>query len=251
MPVPSISKTSGACLLATLLGAGHAQSQKTDEPPPVHQVRPESATPAAAPPLEPADLPPATPLPYRFVNALGLHVDLANEALAGFGNEAGVGLHFTALAAPPDWPVLLGMQLGLETYGGPARGGRKYVLTSYYVLAAVRLQPDRWSVRPRVELLGGLWGLDLGTPGSQSSAIIDARYTVGGRATFGYGGAVGVDFILGREEAANYGLGLGVQLLGGGNMTLPDPYGPGQRESSAIGQLMFLLDLVAVSRSID
>lgn len=227
-----------------------------DEPPPLHVAVPD-AVPAASPSgslsnSPSTSFPSASAAPssanLRYLASLGLHLNAAESGLAGYANDFGFGFHLTAFGAPLSWPVLFGLHAGVDRFGGPPRtiGGGHHILTSILALGAIRVTPDEGSVRPRVDLLGGLWALDLGV--APLALALNSRDTLGGQVTGAVGAGVGVDFLFREFSGGASGVGVGVQAVGGGSVSLPELNGPGQRETSNVGQLLFTLDYVVVSR---
>lgn len=98
----------------------------------------------------------------------GAQLGVANEGLRDVAQQYGPGLQLYVAVGPKSWPVLFGGQFDFIEYSGPTQtftwegetGDYQIGTLSHQGLAFVRLAPERFVLRPYLDVLGGYWLLN-------------------------------------------------------------------------------------------
>lgn len=197
--------------------------------------------------------------------ALGAQLALASSQLEPATGSLGGGGRLNLGFAPPTWPVLfggsfelVGYQVAHVTYdvGGTSYQARIEQLSQLGQLF-VRLQPERYTLRPYLDLTGGYW-LFLFNQKLDDDYDEDDINTVRAAATGCVGVGVGLDWLFGhRGPWGNYGVGFDLRYTRGLGLPFPD-YStatgvsgalqiPGSTTIKAPAQVLFTLSFVVSS----
>lgn len=167
-----------------------------------------------------------TVVPVRGVVTVSPHLTIADEHLASVGNRLGGGIDGLLALGPVDWPLLGGIQLGFDDFGGPTETftfngitrDHDVNLWAFWLHGLLRVQPARGAIRPYLDVFAGLWSLHatVNDPGELGSSVDDR--TIGSDITGQYGIGAGVHWVLPNGLT----LGLGGMYMRGGPVTLPN-----------------------------
>jgi len=192
---------------------------------------------------------------FRYSLALGGHLSIAGDDFKNLTTERlGGGLDVTLLAGPHSWPLLIGVQTGFDSFGGVSRtfmyrgdvDDYRLNRMGFWLHGVLRLEPE-WKVRPHLDLLAGLWMLDVSVGGSARSSS-SADDSLGTAVTGSYGLGTGVRYV--ADSGVSIGLS-GVYMRGGG-MTAPYAQGAvvvddvlyyDERRVDSVSQFMLMLEI--------
>ncbi len=165
---------------------------------------------------------PSKPEPacIRGAAGAGLVLGKSGASLSDVTKTFGAGFQFYLGFSPRRWPVIGGLQLDYIDYGGPIREFTWQGITDRYRigsfshqgLAMVRLAPERFVIRPYLDLLGGYWLL--ATQIREGKGLFDDTTdsgALGSHFVGAYGARVGLDILFRKD----WGLGLAVQWTRG------------------------------------
>lgn len=156
---------------------------------------------------------------------VGGHLSVPGSSLRQTSNSWGAGPDVFFGIGPRNFPFLVGAQVGFDWFGRTKeRFEYDGVLTTwnldrraFWTHAVLRFSPSTGSLRPHVDLLGGVWWHDVGIDqGGDSEEQISG--SIGDAHTGSYGLAAGVHWVSPQGITA----GLSLLHLRGGQINVPN-----------------------------
>ncbi len=160
----------------------------------------------------------------RFVVTLGGHLSFPGQALQQTASPLGGGIDTFVGLGPKDRFFVLGIDLGFDWFKTRTERFVYEGQDTYWdlnrlgiwALPTLRFIPQGWIVRPHLDIMGGLWVHDV-TIDKDKKWSNDRNESVGSAVGGGYGFATGLYW-----APAGYLLGLSVQYLRGGKISVPN-----------------------------